>query len=457
MRRRDFLARVSAGAAGLCLPALRAAAGVPKPSSSRPNILIFITDQQHAGMLGCAGNRWLKTPHLDGLSARGVRFERAYCSNPVCTPSRFSMLTGRLPSAIGMEKNGDAGKPVDQSILDDALGWVFRRAGYQTVYGGKVHLPGPAGVKGRIESYGFDYISPADLEGRDGLVEDCARFLDRPHDKPFLLVASFINPHDICFMALNAYTRSIDKRITPGSHQKCLEDALALPAGVPEERFWTDLCPPLPANHGITADEPEGMTSLDPFRAYVRVNWTEKEWRLHRWAYARLTESVDAQIGRVLDALTRSGLEQETLIVLVSDHGDMDGAHRLEHKSMPFEEAMHVPLILSGKGIRRAGAVERTHLVSTGLDLLPTLCDYAGIRPPATLRGRSVRGLVDGATVSDWRRNLVIENENSRVLHMGHTKYAVYDRSILGSSSWISTPIPASCAISPSSTAIEIG
>ncbi len=426
--RRTFL---KMSGAAIMAPALSPAApqAFGAPSPRRPHILVILTDQQHAGMLSCARNPWLKTPHMDRLAGDGVRFERAYCANPVCMPSRFSMLTGRLPSGIGVETN-DAGKPVDQSILDDAMGCVFRRAGYETVYGGKIHLPGPAGAKGRIEPFGFDHISPADKEGRDELVADCMRFLTRPHDKPFLLVASFINPHDICYMALNAYSRFTGKATKPAPHQECLERAMAMPAGVTEERFWNELCPPLPANHAITENEPEAMTSLDwrPFRAHVRANWTDKDWRLHRWAYARLTESVDAQIGRVLDGLRASGLERETLVVLASDHGDMDGSHRLEHKSMPYEEAVHVPFILSWKGVTRAGAVDRQHLVSTGLDLLPTICDYAGLRAPGGLPGRSVRKLAEGAAPRDWRTSLVIENEISRLLHMGHTKYVVYDR-----------------------------
>jgi arylsulfatase A-like enzyme len=381
-------------------------------------------------MLSCAGNPWLKTPHMDRLAASGVHFERAYCANPVCVPSRFSMLTGRLPSVIGMEHNGDDNNPVDRHILDTSMGQVFRRAGYETVYGGKVHLPGPPGVKGLVEPYGFENISPDDREGRDKLVDDCARFLRRPHDRPFLLVASFINPHDICYMALNAYARSTGKPIKPAPHQEYLDKALRLPEAAAGAEGWRTVCPPLPANHEIPEHEPEAMTALDwrPFRAYVRANWTEKDWRLHRWAYARLTESVDAQIGRVLGVLGEAGLDRNTLVAFVSDHGDMDAAHRLEHKSMPFEEAIRVPFILSGAGVSKAGRVDADHLVSTGLDLLPTLCDYAGIDVPAGLPGRSVRPLLGETPARDWRTSLVIENEKSRVLHLGRAKYVVYDR-----------------------------
>ena len=109
-------------------------------SQQRPNILFIMTDQQSAHMLSCAGNEWLKTPSLDRLATSGIRFERAYASNPVCVPSRFSLQTGRMPSTIGLNWNHPANVP--QSIVEQSLGNLFSNAGYETVYGGKVHLPG---------------------------------------------------------------------------------------------------------------------------------------------------------------------------------------------------------------------------------------------------------------------------------------------------------------------------
>jgi len=155
-------------------------------------VLVIITDQQQAGMLGCAGNPYVKTPNLDRLAQTGARFERAYCGNLVCVPSRFCMLSGTLPSVIGMETNGQIDNPVPQSILDSALGSVFARAGYRTVYGGKTHVPG-AKKPNRVADYGLETICSNDREELSGAG---AAFLREKHDKPFLLVASFINPHD---------------------------------------------------------------------------------------------------------------------------------------------------------------------------------------------------------------------------------------------------------------------
>ena len=126
-------------AALLLAPLALHSADAPKPA--KPNILFIITDQQHAGMLSCAGNPYLKIPSLDGLAAMGTRFEMAYCANPVCLPSRFSMMTGVMPSRVGVETNGKGRAKVTPDILEHSLGRVFGKAGYETVYGGKLHVP----------------------------------------------------------------------------------------------------------------------------------------------------------------------------------------------------------------------------------------------------------------------------------------------------------------------------
>jgi len=395
-------------------------------SPKQPNILLIITDQQHAGMMSCAGNSHLKTPAMDRLAARGVRFERAYCSNPVCTPSRFSMMTGVLPSRIGMEKNGWAA--VLPEIHAHAMGNTFRSHGYLTVYGGKVHLPDDK--ENGIAAYGFEYLID---DEREELARACGRFFRRQHDKPFLLVASFINPHDICYMAIDAYTKAASKPLLfPGSvrERECLAEALRLPVGMSRDGFFRTVCPPLPANFEIPPAEPPAARTSDwrAFRKYVQEHWSEQQWRLHRWAYARLTERVDEHIGVVLDVLEAAGLEENTVVVFTSDHGDMDAAHRLEHKSMPYEEATRVPLIVSHPGTTLAGQVDKTHLVSNGLDLIPTLCDFAGIPAPAALKGRSIKLLTARAKRQvAWRDCLVAENEASRVLWTERYKYSVYD------------------------------
>jgi choline-sulfatase len=258
-------------------------------------------------------------------------------------------------------------------------------------------------------------------------------FLKRKHDKPFLLVASFINPHDICYLAIRAHAQAQQgnpKKQIKGDapHFAALDAALKLPEGVSRADFFARLCPPLPANFEIPPGEPEALLNADArdFRAYVRKNWTEEDWRLHRWAYARLTERVDGQIGQVLAALREAGLEDNTVVVLTSDHGDMDSAHRLEHKSVCYDEASRVPLIVSRKGVTKPCLVDREHLVSTTLDLIPTLCESAGLAIPRELTGRSVRALAAGQAPASWRKGLITECRMSRMVRTARYKYVVY-------------------------------
>ncbi len=402
--------------AAICL-LLDARQGPPPP----PNILYIMTDQQHAGMMSCAGNRWLKTPSMDSLAADGVRFELAYAANPVCLPSRVTMMTGFYPSRFGIRSNQNPPE-IPADVLGNSLGHLLRRAGYETAFGGKTHWP----RKMTPERIGFEYIT---RDERDGLADACVEFLRRRHDRPFFLVASFINPHDICYMALDAWARAEGKP-PPYPHstveRQRLAEALAIPAGVTREEFFERLCPPLPANHEPPAGRPPAADRHGGFRAYVKKHWTAEDWRLHRWAYARLTERVDAEIGRVLTALRDAGLDRETVVVFSSDHGDLDGAHRLEHKSEAYEESARVPFIVSWKGRTPPGHVDRDHLVSAGADLLPTICDYAGVEAPKGIHGRSVRRLAEGSSVAGWRDDLAVECTDSRMIRTGRHKYVIF-------------------------------
>ena len=425
MKRREFITTTAASVAGLML-GQAASVGEESNEQDRPNILFIMTDQQHAGMMSCTGNKWLKTPALDRLAASGTRFERAFASNPVCVPCRFSLQTGLMPIAIGMRHNGDSAQAaVTEKMVQQSLGRLFRDAGYETVYGGKVHLPRK--MKG-VENLGYRNLTG---NSRQGLSEACAEFLKGRHEKPFLMFASFINPHDICYMAINDFNRSQQEPPVDNTDSKTCESVLdqARKAG-DLHAFVEKHCPPLPANHAVPDGEAECIMAKyinpRPFQAYTREKWPEDQWRLHRWAYCRLTEMVDREIKTVLDALKEAGLEGNTLIVFTSDHGDMDSAHKLEHKQVLYEESVRVPFIMSYTGRIPAGVIDDTHLVSNGLDLLPTLCDYAGIKIPEGLPGRSLRALAEGKEV-EWRDFVIAESHYSRMVRTKRFKYCIYE------------------------------
>ena len=332
--------------------------------SRSPNILLIITDQHHAKMLSSAGNPYLKTHALDSIAEAGIRFTNAYVTNPVCMPSRISLATGMMPGRFGVFNNGMKAS-IPEHVNANSLGKLIKSAGYDTFYGGKVHMTPELDPL----DAGYDAYFP---DQRDKLSAACIEFMEKKRDKPFFAVASFINPHDICF-AYNA--RQEDRKGVP------LVDALYQQAqALPEDQL-----PPLPDNSAIPAKEPDSIgeflkvDAVTPAKL-IRMNYSDRDWRNYRWIYCRLTEKVDAQIGQLLDTLKETGLEENTLVIFTSDHGDMDGSHRLASKNLFYEESVGVPFLMQYKGVIPAGRVDTRNIVSNGLDVLPTLCDLAGVK-----------------------------------------------------------------------------
>jgi len=147
--------------------------------------------------------------------------------------------------------------------------------------------------------------------------------------------------------------------------------------------------PPLPVNFADTQNTPEGFT-----RKARHEEWDENHWRKYIYAYYRMVEDVDRQVGLILQALRRAGQEENTIIVFTSDHGEGLASHRWTGKMMYYEEEAAVPLIVSFKGVTPAGRIDREHLVSA-LDVLPTICDYAGVNSQAVMRGQSLRPIIE--------------------------------------------------------------
>ena len=397
---------------GLVYVAICAANAVALASDSRPNILFIITDQHHAKMLSAAGNPYLKTRALDSIAESGIRFTNAYATNPVCMPSRLSMATGMMPGRFGVFNNGMKAT-IPEEVTANSLGKLMKRAGYATFYGGKTHLPPELEPK----SGGYDVIV---RDQRDKLSGACLDFITQDRDEPFFAVASFINPHDICF----AYNARADNPNRKGLAlvDKLLNEARALPE---------DQLPPLPENSGIPENEPSGIQenlkvdAVTPAKL-IREDYTDRDWRHYRWIYCRLTERVDAQIGELIDGLEEHGLDENTLIVFTADHGDMDGSHRLASKNLFYEESAGVPYLMQYKGVIPGGVVDDKSLVSSGLNTLPTLAEYAGIGVPEFLPGRSLRSVAETGSDKPRRPYVVSENGIGRMLRTERYKYCVY-------------------------------
>jgi arylsulfatase A-like enzyme len=374
--RREFLA-----AAGL------SAAARPAAAAARPNLLVIMTDQQFSEAMSCVlGKKYIHTPHMDSLAAAGTLFTRAYCANPLCVPSRASMFSGRYPAETRVQTNEDL------AALDTArfpnMGTIFRKAGYQTSYFGKWHMPYP--VKDAA-AHGFE--TAPNIKGDETIADATAAWLRGRKGqtaKPLLTICSLLNPHNIC-----QWARS----------EKLPDGAIGDPPPLAE-------CPPWRPNHEPPRDEPDIMTlmrrSYQANRMFPVGGFDERKWREYIWAYYRMIEKVDGEIGKVLGALREAGQEERTLIVFLADHGDCQGSHRWNQKTVFYDEASRVPFIVSRKGSIRAGKSDR--LVHTGVDLIPTLCGAAGIPVPQGLPGLNLMDTANGKQVSDPRQYVVVNN-----------------------------------------------
>ena len=407
MDRREFLRVGGAGAvlAGTgCAANVALTSGAQAKAAARPDILRVITDQQHIDTIAAAGCRHVRTPAFDGLRSRGTSFSLSYTANPVCSPARSSIFTGRATSETGVYVNN---KPVRKGIPN--LGqWLSREAGYEAVYAGKWHVP-----------RGFTHFIPGfrvlhtGIGGQGNLGDTavsraCEGFLrnrrDRSSGRPLLMVASFLQPHDIC-------------------------EWLRLNAKVPAELRYPELAPalpPLPDNFEFDPREPEYVKRSRLKREPLKGGWSRPHWRYYLWSYYRHVEMVDAEVGRVLDAVRESGREEDTLVVFTSDHGEGLAHHQMVRKSTPYDEAARVPFIVSWPGRVPEGKTDDAHPVS-GLDIMPTLSDYAGARPPEKMRGVSLRGLLErGAAPA---RPCIVTEANSnrgRMLRTPRYKYVTY-------------------------------
>jgi arylsulfatase A-like enzyme len=341
-------------------------------AARRPHIVYVFTDQQSASAMSAAGGQHLHTPAMDAIAARGVRFGCAYTSFPLCVPARTSMFTGRMPHEAGVLDNyprGNTGVPFPM------LGRLMADAGYACHYVGKWHITPVA--EGDTRSHGFErVVFGGGYGGLDSAKTDAAlAFIRRQHDEPFFLVVSYNNPHDCCELSRGDALRM---------------GALPPPPGAGE-------LPPLPANFAVPEGEPDCIRELQRRypRYLVAADWDERRAREYLWGYYRLTEMVDAEVGRLLEGLEDAGLADDTIVVFSSDHGDGGAAHHWNQKWVLYDESVRVPLIFAGAGIGAQGRTERTP-VSATLDLMPTILDLAGVAVPDGCRGRSLRPVLDG-------------------------------------------------------------
>ena len=383
--RRSFLSSLSAGAA-----LARAASG------ERLNVLLLMADDLN-NSLGCYGHPLVKSPHIDGLAARGVRFERAYCQFPFCGPSRASLLTGLRPDTSGVTTNANvdfrASRP-DTVTLPQ----LFRNSGWRSMRVGKIFhmgVPGGVGSMDHQDPPSWDVsISPpgdehnsqgeganlnpslrhglrmqwvrtADASGQaDSRAADTAIDLLEEHRRePFFLGLGFVRPH-VPFVAPAEFY-----------------DLYRLDDIEPVENPPDDL-----------DDIPAAAKNLRPF-LWNHMGMSETEQRLALRGYYASTSFMDAQVGRTLDALERLGVADRTIVGFLGDHGWHLGEHTHWQKMSLMEESVRAPLIIAAPGARGNG--RSTRALAEFLDIYPTLAELCGLEPPADLEGVSLTRVLD--------------------------------------------------------------
>ncbi len=384
----------------LCVLASCACAATP----GKLNVLFIAVDDMNND-LGCYGNPVVKSPNIDKLAARGVKFDRAYCQFPLCSPSRSSIMTGLRPDTtrvFDLQYHFRKGLPDVVTIPQ-----LFSRNGYYAARVGKIfHYgnPGDIGTSGlddpaswqefynpagrdktTLESDVINYTpqrglgsAMAFLGDKDGRDEDhtdgkvatqAIELLEKHKGGPFFLAVGFYKPH------------------TPYIAPKKYFDLYPL------EKIQV---PEVPADYAKTVP-PAALFSTKP---WPNFGVTHQQAREVKQGYYAAISFVDAQIGRVVDALDRLGLRDNTVIIFWSDHGYSLGTHGLWMKQSCFEDSARVPMIIAGPGVK-AGAVS-PRLVEF-VDVYPTLADLAGLKPPANLAGVSLRPLLVKPD-AEWNR-----------------------------------------------------
>src|SRR4051812_36300106 len=390
-------------------------------TSTRPNVLLIISDDL-AARLGCYGDSLVTSPNIDRLAARGVRFDRAYCQFPLCNPSRASFLTGLRPDTLKVYENATQFR---KNVPDaQSLGQTFQKAGYYVARVGKLYhygVPAQIGTDGlddppswaeRFNPKGSDVEEQAPLVKRveldaktgkavlttgnplnktgatlswleaegpdsgqtDGKIADRAIALLESHkEKPFFLAGGFFRPHTP-YVAPKKYFE-----------------------GYPTDRI---VLPSVPADY--RASVPKAAFT---FRKEEEAMDDEQRRTAIR-AYHASTSFMDAQAGRVIDALERLKLSDNTVVVFMSDHGYQLYEHQLWQKMTLFENTARVPLIITAPGGGAKGAVAKR--VVELVDLHATLADLCGLPIPAKLDGVSLKTLVENPAAA-WDRPAVTQ------------------------------------------------
>ncbi len=319
----------------------------------RPNIVFVFSDQQHWQALGHLDPSF-KTPALDSLYDQSTVFTHAYCTCPQCSPSRSSMLTGFYPHTTMVQ--GNVGAAGGEALQMATIAKPLQAAGYRTAYFGKWHLGNePIATAGWDEDFG---VTGPETTDDDTVSRHAIDFLrargSETGGPPFALFLSYNNPHDIYRFSQGLRVSSATTRLHPDHDNLSSKPAI-------QREF-------------MVRDQGRVMAAAGP-----------EEWRAYRALYREMTQRYDAHVGELVATMRRLSLLNRTVLVVTSDHGDMDGAHGLIYKGpFMYEQVTRVPLMIRLPAMLGGPAHRPIDHLVTNTDLFATLIDIAGADLPAT-------------------------------------------------------------------------
>ena len=390
--------------------------------SGRFNVLFLAADDLRPE-LGCYGHPLAKTPNLDRLASRGLRFNRAYCQEAICSPSRASLMTGLRPDSLGVVENVTYFRDVNPDVV--TLPQHFRTFGYETVYMGKIYhgrMTDEAKSWSRKARYGKRYL-PRPLNGyqlpenRELISQQREELIAKYGEKIARSGLIHANVTECADVPDNAYQDGVTADAAVLTLRELKDKRFFLAAGfhkphlpfIAPKKYW-DLYDPADMILADNPFKPKGAPSIGIHSSfelrtrggvpkYGSIDDDLARHLLH--AYLACASYVDAQIGRILDELDRLDLRKNTIIIFWGDHGWHLGEYGIWGKATNFEVGTRVPLIVSPPGGLERG-VESDALVEL-VDMYPTLCELAGIPLPRHLEGCSLAPLVDDPDMP-WKK-----------------------------------------------------
>lgn len=398
---------------------------------SRPNIIYILGDDQRHEYLGCEGHEALKTPHLDQMAREGVHFTNAFCTSPACTPSRACHYLGQWERKHGVNFNSRSS--VAPQAWEQSFPMLLKKHGYFTGWVGKNHVPaGPGAYGGGYMESAFDYwygnhghtgFYPKDSrwsdcsiyrnavndtqvevfeEGVMNFLKPDRRFTEsagrplprRPEDRPFCLCVTFNLPH-------GASTGMMQLR--PGDDE--------LYKSVYRDKAHLFRPPP----HYMTYEEaqknpkiPRHVYSGKYIEQYNYVK-TPESLRERQIRTAQTITGMDRMVGHTREMLEKLGLADNTIIVFSTDHGKQHGEHGLGGKCLLYDQSIRIPLVIHDPRMPAKGKGQTRDEFVVAPDLAPTMMDLCGLAAPAAMQGRSLRPILEGGKVDDWRQEVFTE------------------------------------------------